>query len=109
VIEGFFDMRFVKRIVRVSPFLEPSQKLVTRVRILDTSISITTPLFTHASSGPQQHNLFNWLTHSEKNIHYDYEITGPGTIFFINEQGELYGIFGPEVKFSNRVINRVLP
>jgi hypothetical protein len=75
---------------------------------LDSSIIITQPLYTHRSSGIQQNSLFDWLTHTEKNMHFDFEIKGAGSMFFINEQGVLYGVFGGEAKWSNRLLNHVM-
>jgi hypothetical protein len=75
---------------------------------LDSSIIITQPLYTHKSSGLQQNSLFDWLTHTEKNRHFDFEINGAGSMFFINEQGVLYGVFGAEAKWSNKLLNHVM-
>jgi hypothetical protein len=75
---------------------------------LDTSIIISQPLYTHASSGASQSGLFSWLTHSAQNAHFDFEVNGPGTMFFIDEQGTLYSVFGTESKWSNRIINHAL-
>ena len=73
--------------------------------MLDSGIIISKPLFTHKVSAVQQDGLFQWLTHAEKNGHINNETGGPGSMFFINEQGELYGVFGPEAKWSNKIIN----
>ena len=43
-----------------------------------------------------------------KNTHFDYEITGGGTLFLINENGELTGILGPEARFSNKALRMIL-
>ena len=75
---------------------------------LDTNIIISQPLYTHSSSASQQNSLFNWLTHSQQNTHFDFEINGPGAMFFINEQGVLYSVFGSEAKWSNKVLNHAM-
>jgi|GEM_PF-1264766 len=76
--------------------------------ILDSNlVVISQPTFTHASSGNQQDSFFNWLTHADLNTHFDHEVLGAGTMFFLSEQGELYAVFGPEAKWSNRVLNHV--
>jgi len=75
---------------------------------LDASIVISQPLYTHVSSGGLQNAIFSWVTHSQQNSHFDFEINGPGTMFFIDEQGTLYSVFGAESKWSNRVLNHAL-
>lgn len=76
---------------------------------LNSSVILSPPLYTHKSSFTAQDPLFAWLTHANLNTHFDYEITGAGTMFFINENGDLTGISGPEAKFSNKVLNRMIP
>jgi hypothetical protein len=76
---------------------------------LDTSIVISQPLYTHIASGAQQDSLFSWLTHSAQNTMFDYEISGTGTMFFLNAQGGIFGIIGSEGEFSNKALNRMLP
>jgi hypothetical protein len=76
---------------------------------LDSSILLSKPLYTHRASGAQQDSVFAWLTYSAQNGHFDYEVTGAGTMFFVDGQGNLYGLFGPEAKWSNKAINKVLP
>lgn len=76
---------------------------------LNSSITISQPLYTHAASISQQDELFNWLTHSMLNTHFEVEVTGAGMMFFIDEQGNLTGVFGPEARFSDGVLNKMLP
>ena len=75
--------------------------------LLDTGILLSKPVYAHTASGLQQDSLFRWLTHVELNAHFEYEATGPGTIFFINEHGELYGISGPEGRMSGKLVDRI--
>lgn len=72
---------------------------------LDTSIIISQALYTHSSSDAQQDSFFSWLTHARQNSHFDFEVNGPGTMFFINEQGTLYSVFGTEARWSNKILN----
>jgi glutathione peroxidase len=58
------------------------------------------------SSG--QHSIFKWLTKKEWNQHFDNDVEGAGEQFFINENGELYGVLDPEVRWSNIIFNRLV-
>lgn len=77
--------------------------------VLDSNIMITKPCLTHKSSGSDQEGLFQWISSADKNGYFEKEITGTGSMFFISGTGELSGFFGPEAKWSNKVINRMLP
>jgi len=59
-------------------------------------------------AGAAQSKLFQWLTSKEKNRHFDQDIKGVGHKFFVDEQGELYAVMGPQIKLSNPVIDRIL-
>lgn len=59
-------------------------------------------------AGNEQSYLFQWLTHKEKNRHFDQEIEGAGHKFFVDEKGELYAVMGPRIPLSNPVIERIL-
>jgi glutathione peroxidase-family protein len=76
--------------------------------IIDSEVVITQGMFTHQSSDSLQNPLFTWLTHWEQNNHFEQEVGGPGEAYFINEQGELYGVFAPEAKWSDKVLNDML-
>jgi len=76
--------------------------------ILDSEIVVTQGMYTHKSSDTLQNTLFNWLTHSQQNNHYSDEVEGAGETFFIDEQGELYGVFGPKARSSNKLLNKML-
>lgn len=75
--------------------------------LLDSDIVITQGMQTHKAS-ETQNTLFAWLTHTEQNGHFDEDITGPGQMYFINETGELYGVFEPQSKWSNKIITKML-
>jgi glutathione peroxidase len=77
--------------------------------LLNNTITITEGMYTHKTSGNRQHALFKWLTHKEENMHFDIDVKGSGQKFFVSENGELYGVFGPEVNLSAKLLNRMLP
>jgi glutathione peroxidase len=55
-----------------------------------------------------QHSLYKWLTDKDFNTHFDKDAAGAGQQFFINETGEIYGVTGPEAKWSNKIFNRLV-
>lgn len=77
--------------------------------ILDTSILITKGLYTHNSSDTLQNKLFSWLTHVSGNTHFDIDVKGSGQQFIIDESGNLCAVISPESKFSNVIINKLIP
>lgn len=74
---------------------------------LDSNILIAQAMYTHRTT-LEQDKLFNWLTYAELNGHFDEDVLGSGQMYFINETGDLYGVFNPESKWSNKLINRML-
>lgn len=75
---------------------------------LSNSIVIADGLYTNISSGNQQHPLFVWLTNKDQNGHFDGEIMGIGQKYFIDEEGELFAVLGPEVKYGGTTVRKVL-
>jgi hypothetical protein len=75
---------------------------------LDTSIIISKPLYTHLTSDSQQDSTFRWLTHSNLNSHFDTDVSGPGTMFFIDTEGNLIGVFGRVTMWNNQILNLML-
>jgi hypothetical protein len=78
------------------------------VGLLGTSVTITQGMYTHQASGGQQHPLFAWLTHVSGNTHFEEEVGGAGEMYFVDTQGSLYGVYGPEAMYSNKVLNNAL-
>lgn len=76
---------------------------------LDTSIILSRPLYTHKSSGAQQDSIFQFLTHATMNVHFDDDIAGGGSMYFIDEEGNLYNVFDPAAMFSNKALRMALP
>lgn len=60
------------------------------------------------AAGKEQAPVLQWLTHRQRNTHFDEDIKGPGHKFFIDEKGELYGNLDPAIKISSPVIDRVI-
>lgn len=74
---------------------------------LNERVIITQGYHTHKSSGAEQDGLLSWLTHKDKNGHFDNEVSGTGQKYFINESGELYAVYGPEVPLNSKAIQRI--
>jgi glutathione peroxidase len=73
---------------------------------LDSTIVITEGLYTHKSNS--QHALFKWLTDVSQNGSFDMDVEGLGHKFFINTNGELYGVLIPYSKISGESVQRTL-
>ena len=76
--------------------------------LLDSSVLMSQALYTHKTSGSQQDSVFQWLTNASMNMHFDDDVPGAGSMYFIDEHGNLYGVFGPEAMFSDKALNKVL-
>ena len=76
--------------------------------ILSDKVTLTEGMYTRKEPGAMQHELFSWLTHKEKNIHFDDNVTGAGQKFFISEDGELFGVSGPEGRLTRRLMDRIV-
>lgn len=74
--------------------------------LLGDKVILTAGMYTKKSSY-LQHPLFRWLTHKDANMHFDEDVEGPGEMFFINEQGELYGVFSPQIELNEQLLNRM--
>lgn len=64
-------------------------------------------------NGQAQHPLLQWLTQKEKNGHYDSDITIPGEMFVVGENGVLYARLKrmPDLKsdFMTRILTQKAP
>lgn len=72
------------------------------------NIIITEPIYTHKTSGNQQHVLFQWLTDKNKNRHYDVDVTGIGQKFFLSETKKLYAVLAANSGFSIPIIEKIV-
>jgi glutathione peroxidase len=76
--------------------------------ILGQHIIVTDGLYTRKLSGTQQHGLFHWLTSVTGNNTFDIDDNGPGSKFFVNEEGELYAVLHPYTKISSITVNKII-
>lgn len=75
---------------------------------LGNQIVITDGCHTRKTSGTQQHPLFKWLTQTSQNGVFDIDVEGPGSKFFANIDGKLYGVLRPQIKVSGRLVQKTL-
>jgi glutathione peroxidase-family protein len=75
---------------------------------LNAQVTITSPMHTRKGAEQKQHELFSWLTHKQKNTHFDLDVSGTGQSFFINDHGQLYAVINPETKLTQRIIKKIL-
>jgi glutathione peroxidase len=82
------------------PLIKNLQKSLTLV--------ISKPLKVKKNSSQPQHSLFNWLTNTSQNTHFDYDVTSEGQVFIISEKGTLFGVLSKEVSLdvANSIINQ---
>lgn len=81
-------------------------KLKKIYRDAGASIIIAEGMKAKKSTG--QSSLFQWLTNKDMNHHFDRDVQGVGSKFFVDEQGELYAVMGPKLTLTNPVIDRIL-
>lgn len=74
--------------------------------ILGSQVTITTGMYTRKQSAKQD-QLFAWLTHSGQNTHFDMDVSGAGQKFFVNAQGELYGVAVPGGTLSAKLMQKL--
>lgn len=85
----------------------PAESLKTWYKsILKDHIILTAGMYTKKNS-PLQHPLFRWLTNKSENMHFDEDVAGPGTKFFITEQGELNGVYSPDAELNEQLLDRM--
>ena len=75
--------------------------------ILGNQFIIGKGMYTHKTS-TAQHSMFTWLTNKDYNQRFDQDIEGIGDLFFVSENGILYGVLGPDAKWSNNTFNRIV-
>jgi glutathione peroxidase-family protein len=72
------------------------------------NLVITQGMHTNKSSGTLQNDLFTWLTNSNLNGHFSNDVAGINDKFFLNEQGQLFGRFGPDMRMSVKALQKLL-
>jgi glutathione peroxidase-family protein len=78
------------------------QQIQSIIQNLNLSFIVTVPAFVKKTAGIDQDALFDWLTHLEKNSHFDIDADDPGQIYLVNGSGELYALL--EKGTANAVI-----
>lgn len=58
--------------------------------------------------GAEQSSLFQWLTNKDLNRHFDQDVAGLGSKFFVDESGELYAVIGPKTALTNPIMDRII-
>lgn len=62
----------------------------------------------NVKKGGQQATLFQWLTSKEQNGHFDLDVKGVGSKFFVDEGGELYAVMGPNFILTHPLMDKIL-
>lgn len=75
--------------------------------MLDSTFITAKGMYTKKTS-TSQNDLFSWLTHSNKNGHFDDDVVGPGQIFFIGADGNLYALITPDVQLNEDLLLQLL-
>ena len=60
------------------------------------------------ASAAQQHPLLDWVTHLEKNNHFDDDIAEDGYMFVISDKGVLYSIVKKDISPTGSIMQQVL-
>lgn len=58
--------------------------------------------------GTEQSSLFQWLTTKDMNQHFDQNVQGVGTKFFVNEAGRLYAVLSPRTSLQSPIVDRIV-
>ena len=58
--------------------------------------------------GTGQSALFQWLTSKDQNRHFNQDVRGVGSKFFVDESGELYAVTGPQLRLTHPLMDRIL-
>lgn len=77
-------------------------------QFLDSSVVITTGMYTRKTSGSQQHKLFKWLTHQSRNGYFNEDVDGPGMKFMVRANGELMGVLKKRSRLGGAAMQRML-
>jgi glutathione peroxidase len=62
----------------------------------------------NVKKGTQQSALWKWLTSKEQNHHFNQDVQGIGSKFFVDEGGQLYGVMGPNLKLTSPLMDKIL-
>ncbi len=76
--------------------------------LTDAGVIVAQAMYTRKSSAGNQHELFRWLTSKDLNIYFDIDVDGPDDKFFVNENGDLYAVYGSEITLTYPLMQTVL-
>lgn len=62
----------------------------------------------NVKKGSGQSSLFRWLTSKDMNRHFDQDVKGVGSKFFVDETGKLYAVTGPQFKLTDPLMDRII-
>lgn len=74
----------------------------------DASANIIIAEGMKVKKGTGQSSLFQWLTNKDMNHHFDQDVQGVGSKFFVDEKGELYAVMGSKLALTNPLMDRIL-
>ncbi len=77
-------------------------------QFLDSSVVITTGIYTRKTSGSQQHKLFKWLTHQSRNGYFNEDVDGPSMKFLLRANGDLMGVLKKRSRLGGTAMQRML-
>ncbi len=86
--------------------MQDADKLKKIYKASGTNIIITEGM--RVKKGTGQVSLFQWLTSKDMNHHFDQDVRGAGSKFFVNEEGELYAVMGPNLSSTSPLTDRIL-
>lgn len=81
-----------------------ADKLTKRYK--DAHIIITEGM--NVKKGGQQAALLQWLTSKEQNRHFNQDVQGVGSKFFVDEGGGLYAVMGPNFSLASPFMDKIL-
>lgn len=86
--------------------MQDADKLKNIYRAANANIIITEGM--KVKKGTEQVSLFQWLTNKDMNHHFDLDVRGVGSKFFVDEEGELYAVIGPNTALTNPLMDRIV-
>ncbi|MCP9750043.1 hypothetical protein [Ferruginibacter sp. HRS2-29] len=83
--------------------------LRNRLRIkLSNAVIITDGIYTRKTSGTAQQDFYQWLTQVSKNTVLDIDVDGPGYKYFVNKDGELYGVLRSQTRITSSLVDKLI-
>jgi glutathione peroxidase-family protein len=69
---------------------------------------ISAPGMVKKKAGGDQHPLAGWLTHQDRNGHYDQDADDPSALYVVDEEGRLYALLKERTDPNGKLMKRVL-